>query len=126
VATPSSAAKVPKFRTGQLMVQMGALPKKKFYRQRAHCNPLNDSAMDVPLTPAALDWSAHFPAFVNPDGSAKVESVEPVVRIADVGCGFGGMTIECVPCTHVTAHAPWWHDWDQRAVPAVEHIDKRE
>eukprot|EP00892_Ulva_mutabilis_P006191 jgi/Ulvmu1/3944/UM018_0167.1 len=67
----------------------GCMPKKKFYRQRAHCNPLSDSVVDVPLRPAAVDWSQHYPGLVKDSGSAAA----PQVTIADVGCGFGGMSI---------------------------------
>lgn len=74
------------------------MPKKKFYRQRAHCNPLSDASMDVPVTPADVEWHTHFPAYIAEDGSAKVTGVDAAVRIADVGCGFGGMTIACAPC----------------------------
>ena len=28
-----------------------ALPKKKFYRQRAHSNPISDHCFDYPVTP---------------------------------------------------------------------------
>ena len=31
-------------------------PKKRFYRQRAHCNPLNDQNFEVPSSPAYVDW----------------------------------------------------------------------
>ncbi|KAH9110387.1 hypothetical protein AeMF1_014805 [Aphanomyces euteiches] len=59
------------------------MPQKKFYRSRAHCNPLshNDS-FDYPLNPHEMDWSAHYP---------KVDN--PKVEFLDVGCGFGGLTI---------------------------------
>ena len=72
------------------------MPQKKYFRQRAHCNPLNDSAIPAPICPAAMDWSTCFPAYVASDGSAKCADVDPVVRIADIGCGFGGMTVACV------------------------------
>ncbi|KAJ7567291.1 hypothetical protein O6H91_02G141200 [Diphasiastrum complanatum] len=38
-------------------------PKKRFYRARAHSNPLSDSQFPVPISPAHFDWSQHFPAF---------------------------------------------------------------
>lgn len=38
-------------------------PRKRFYRARAHSNPLSDSHFPVPISPAHIDWSEHFPAF---------------------------------------------------------------
>jgi tRNA (guanine-N7-)-methyltransferase len=70
------------------------MPKKRFYRQRAHCNPLNDTLIDVPACPAAVNWGDHYPAFFGDiAGSDKREEYR--VSIADVGCGFGGMSVTC-------------------------------
>ncbi|KAL1973452.1 hypothetical protein VTN31DRAFT_6087 [Thermomyces dupontii] len=44
-----------------------ALPKKRFFRQRAHANPFSDHALDYPPSPEHMVWSVHFPAFVDPD-----------------------------------------------------------
>ncbi|TMW57198.1 hypothetical protein Poli38472_003123 [Pythium oligandrum] len=58
-------------------------PQKKFYRSRAHCNPLshNDS-FEYPLTPEVMDWSVYYPGIENPS-----------VDFLDIGCGFGGLTV---------------------------------
>jgi len=64
-------------------------PKKKFYRQRAHCNPLNDHYFPVPTHPAAMDWLAHYPEMLK-DGQCEAGRT---VEFADVGCGFGGLLI---------------------------------
>lgn len=32
------------------------LPKKSKYRQRAHCNPLQDVHVDVPIGPDDVNW----------------------------------------------------------------------
>jgi tRNA (guanine-N7-)-methyltransferase len=53
--------------------------------------------MPVPRSPAEMDWFTHFPAYIAPDGRARHPEVDPVVRFADIGCGFGGMTIAYVP-----------------------------
>lgn len=65
----------------------GAMPQKKFYRQRAHCNPLShNDAFDYPRTPQDMDWTKeHYPE--PPPGN----SLQPTVL--DIGCGFGGLTI---------------------------------
>lgn len=61
------------------------LPRKRFYRARAHSNPLSDSHFPVPISPAQFDYSLHFP-----HPSAQIE-------FADVGCGFGGLLIALAP-----------------------------
>jgi tRNA (guanine-N7-)-methyltransferase len=73
-------------------VQEGLMPKKKFYRQRAHCNPLNDGQMEVPQNPSKVHWSRHYPhLFKRKSDNNQIQT--PKVTIADVGCGFGGMSI---------------------------------
>ncbi|KAI6125144.1 putative methyltransferase [Pisolithus croceorrhizus] len=64
------------------------LPQKKHYRQRAHANPFSDHALDYPISPQAMDWSEHFPAFVNTGKTPE---------FADIGCGFGGLLIALAP-----------------------------
>ncbi|KAF9474686.1 putative methyltransferase [Pholiota conissans] len=64
------------------------LPQKKNYRQRAHANPFSDHALQYPPSPAAVDWSVHYPAFA---ASGKTP------EFADVGCGFGGLLISLAP-----------------------------
>lgn len=68
------------------------LPKKKFYRQRAHANPFSDHQLDVPLHPHHKDWAAHFPAYAN-----ELKSRTKGVEMADVGCGFGGLIVSLAP-----------------------------
>ena len=55
-----------------------------------------------PRTPSEMDWSEYFPAYFPPaDAAAAAAFVSKDaavaakgVRFADVGCGFGGMTIK--------------------------------
>ncbi|KAF7585094.1 tRNA (guanine-N(7)-)-methyltransferase (tRNA(m7G46)-methyltransferase) [Aspergillus hancockii] len=77
------------------------LPQKKFYRQRAHANPFSDHQLDYPLSPAHMDWSHHYPAFVNPNleqttllGARKLLKD---VEVVDIGCGFGGLLVGLAP-----------------------------
>ena len=65
-------------------------PRKKHFRQRAHCNPLNDGYYHVPASPMETDWSAHYPTFFEGEGET---TARPKIRFADVGCGFGGMLV---------------------------------
>lgn len=101
-------------------------PRKRFYRARAHSNPLSDAHFPVPISPAHIDWSEHFPAFFAPaqeeipgernddanvadepklavdSGSVRGSSPkellpDPNVRFADIGCGFGGLMVKLSP-----------------------------
>lgn len=59
-----------------------ALPKKRYYRQRAHSNPFSDHKLDYPTSPAEMDWSKLYP-----------EDSSKEVTIADIGCGYGGLLV---------------------------------
>lgn len=61
------------------------MPKKRFFRSRAHCNPLshNDS-FDYPVIPEEFDWASHYPNI--PEELREVKHL-------DIGMGFGGLTI---------------------------------
>jgi hypothetical protein len=63
----------------------GEMPKKKFYRSRAHCNPLShNDTFEYPMDPSHMDWSkTHYPSNTPP-------------TVLDIGCGFGGLTGEFV------------------------------
>lgn len=66
----------------------GVRPQKKFYRQRAHCNPLShNDAFEYPVNPSAMDWTKEFfPGM--PVGTTPT--------VLDVGCGFGGTCVRDV------------------------------
>ncbi|KAI3425753.1 hypothetical protein D9Q98_007728 [Chlorella vulgaris] len=67
------------------------LPRKQFFRMRAHSNPLNDACFPVPLNPDSYDWASHFPELYA--AAAAEGRPPPLVDFADVGCGFGGLTV---------------------------------
>ncbi|KAL3464755.1 putative methyltransferase-domain-containing protein [Aspergillus heterothallicus] len=77
------------------------LPQKKYYRQRAHANPFSDHMLEYPLTPAHMDWSTHFPAYVNPDAAQTnatgARKLLKDVEVVDIGCGFGGLLVGLAP-----------------------------
>ena len=62
---------------------VAALPQKKFYRQRAHSNPLSDHTFDYPVSPRAMDWTHYYPNSVQ----------EQPVEFLDIGCGYGGLLV---------------------------------
>ncbi|OAY79166.1 tRNA (guanine-N(7)-)-methyltransferase [Ananas comosus] len=66
--------------------QSGRLPRKRFYRARAHSNPLSDSHFPIPLSPADVDYAHHFPHFFAPAEPDRGNgmALSPKVRFADV------------------------------------------
>jgi len=63
------------------------LPKKKFYRQRAHSNPMSDHNFVYPLKPSLMNWKELYPV-------ESVKFPEEKVRFVDVGCGYGGLLMK--------------------------------
>ncbi len=67
--------------------------------------------MKSPVSPAHMDWSAYYPSFVaesDTDQSmlgvqtedGKVHAVRQLrkdIEVADIGCGFGGLTVALAP-----------------------------
>ncbi|KAK5645302.1 hypothetical protein RI129_006602 [Pyrocoelia pectoralis] len=64
-----------------------SLPQKKYYRQRAHSNPIADHCFDYPRTPDDMDWFKYYPKKFN---NSQVE-------FADIGCGYGGLLVTLSP-----------------------------
>ena len=57
-----------------------------------------------PLRPDAYDWESHYPEFfakhreeTNKNGDVSTTQEPPLVRFADVGCGFGGLLVRLSP-----------------------------
>ncbi|KAF8723581.1 hypothetical protein HU200_021536 [Digitaria exilis] len=74
----------------------GKLPRKRFYRARAHSNPLSDSHFPVPVSPDEVDLSQHYPRYFPADKGEEAPP-PPRIRFADVGCGFGGLLVGLSP-----------------------------
>lgn len=76
--------------TSSIDGQTASLPQKRYFRQRAHVNPIADHDFDYPLSPSDVNWSKHYDF----DAAGQPESA---VRYLDVGCGFGGLLISLSP-----------------------------
>lgn len=66
------------------------LPRKRFFRQRAHCNPFSDHDLVYPVSPEVMDWTGLYPQMKPGD----------LVEFADVGCGYGGLLCMSSPLLH--------------------------
>ncbi|CXI42818.1 methyltransferase, putative [Plasmodium berghei] len=56
-------------------------PCKKFYRQRAHCNPLSDSYIKYPLNDKYVDWGIHYPLYFRDLGNVGKNEEEQVSKV---------------------------------------------
>ena len=72
-----------------ISTELVSLPQKRFYRQRAHSNPIADHCFEYPSSPDSMDWSSHYPNINLNDSSG--------VQFADIGCGYGGLLVELSP-----------------------------
>lgn len=61
------------------------MPKKRFFRTRAHCNPLSyNDGFSYPVNPSEFDWEKHYPG---------IPAEKRSVSVLDIGMGFGGLTV---------------------------------
>ncbi|XP_075810612.1 tRNA (guanine-N(7)-)-methyltransferase isoform X2 [Microtus pennsylvanicus] len=81
-------------------------PQKRYYRQRAHSNPMADHTLRYPVKPEEMDWSELYPEFFSPlsqnksHDDAKDEKEKQAgaqVEFADIGCGYGGLLVALSP-----------------------------
>ncbi|KAJ7999275.1 hypothetical protein DPEC_G00213740 [Dallia pectoralis] len=70
------------------------MPQKRYYRQRAHSNPMADHTFEYPVCPEDMDWSQLYPEFFH---DTKLAKGACQVEFADVGCGYGGLLVELSP-----------------------------
>ncbi|TRY85081.1 hypothetical protein DNTS_023037 [Danionella cerebrum] len=70
------------------------LPQKKYYRQRAHSNPMADHSFHYPLCPEQMDWSLLYPQFFSPGAGEGGGCSGAQVEFADIGCGYGGLLVQ--------------------------------
>ncbi|KAI8011482.1 tRNA (guanine-N(7)-)-methyltransferase [Camellia lanceoleosa] len=81
---------MPENETNPYISKSTRLPRKRFYRARAHSNPLSDSHFPVPISPCHADYFLHFPQLF--PSSDQVDNSKKI-QFADIGCGFGGLLI---------------------------------
>jgi len=76
-----------------------SIPRKRDYRQRAHCNPLSNGKWeDLPTAPDSFREDAHFEsAFLDELRMEKKGEKEAKITFADIGCGFGGLLVRLSP-----------------------------
>jgi len=87
-----------------ILERMASLPKKKYYRQRAHSNPMADHSFVYPPSPQKMDWSQLYPDYFGPvkdavNGGDRLSGSQEVPRVefADIGCGYGGLLVSLSP-----------------------------
>ncbi|KAI4281930.1 MAG: hypothetical protein L6R35_005522, partial [Caloplaca aegaea] len=106
-ASPTKRKKREEYRKAHKEDGLTELPKKKFYRQRAHANPFSDHQLEYPTSPDSMDWAAHYPAYLTPnseqsmtednDSRSALRPLTRAVTVADIGCGFGGLLVALAP-----------------------------
>ncbi|XP_061689742.1 tRNA (guanine-N(7)-)-methyltransferase [Syngnathoides biaculeatus] len=70
------------------------MPQKRYYRQRAHSNPMAHHTFDYPVCPEEMDWVSLYPQYFTGDQSQERTTQ---VEFADIGCGYGGLLVELSP-----------------------------
>ncbi|CCF40227.1 tRNA (guanine-N(7)-)-methyltransferase [Colletotrichum higginsianum] len=111
----SKSTKREDYRNARNQEGVAELPRKKFYRQRAHANPFSDHQLVYPASPESMNWTQYYPAFAVEDekpGTAdaavsdanaldaskpKTRSLKKDVEVVDIGCGFGGLLVALSP-----------------------------
>ncbi|EGX95679.1 tRNA methyltransferase [Cordyceps militaris CM01] len=86
------------FRAARDTENAGGLPRKRFYRQRAHANPFSDHALEYPASPEDMDWAEYYPNYVAESTADEASSSRPRplkqhIEIVDIGCGYGGLLV---------------------------------
>lgn len=75
--------------------------------ERIETDRLTTLPRSSPSSPSDMDWSTHYPAFVQSsnhdngndsnDANLQPKSLTNQIEIADIGCGFGGLLVALSP-----------------------------
>ncbi|XP_043269237.1 tRNA (guanine-N(7)-)-methyltransferase [Venturia canescens] len=76
---------------------MLSLPQKKYYRQRAHSNPIADHCIEYPRKPEDMDWTSLYPDHFSEKKTDQNFTSVKDVQFADIGCGYGGLLVTLSP-----------------------------
>ncbi|XP_011141927.1 tRNA (guanine-N(7)-)-methyltransferase isoform X1 [Harpegnathos saltator] len=76
------------------MSTMQTLPQKRYYRQRAHSNPIADHCLEYPIKPDLMDWNTLYPEYFDADNKQETQKC---VEFVDIGCGYGGLLVTLSP-----------------------------
>lgn len=69
------------------------LPQKRYYRQRAHSNPMTDHCLEYPVSPDKMNWSKLYPHYFQDETENVGTNKKYEVEFADIGCGYGGLLL---------------------------------
>ncbi|KAL8863036.1 MAG: hypothetical protein Q9178_000409 [Gyalolechia marmorata] len=103
---PTKRQKRDDYRKAHKDDNIAQLPKKKFYRQRAHANPFSDHQLTYPASPDLMDWTSYYPAYITPNTGpeepndhqeTRIKQLSKDITVADIGCGFGGLLVALAP-----------------------------
>ena len=108
-------AEVSKRPIEDMETEEAKLPKKKFYRQRAHSNPIADHCFDYPVSPdkVSCPMSSH-PCICISNFQYNWSELYPDhptsrVEFADIGCGYGGLLMQLSPMFPSTLMIGQWN-----------------
>lgn len=74
------------------------LPQKKYYRQRAHSNPIADHCLEYPIKPDLMNWNSLYPFYFPFNKESKEDNdAKKCVEFVDIGCGYGGLLVTLSP-----------------------------
>ena len=112
-AAPAAAAARAEKPTSAAKPEVVALPQKKFFRQRAHCNPLSFSdTFAYPPDPDHFDHPSHFPLLAVTVRALTQSWTAHFRRLFDVfstWCFNVCAGILPIPMVSLSLFIFWWH-----------------
>lgn len=68
------------------------LPQKKYYRQRAHSNPLADHTFEYPVNPDSMNWKKYYPSHKTENELKVVCSINVLMLHHETDCAIRFVT----------------------------------